>query len=78
MRAHLQGYVSARARIVQITSSAGDVTLALTRVQDAADRPRILQAGIAGDTGDDTEPDDAGERLRVVVDDDAVELSGRQ
>jgi hypothetical protein len=59
VRAHLQGYVSARARIVQVTSSASDITLALTRVQDGSDRPRVLQAGVSGETGDDAQSDGA-------------------
>ena len=57
VRAHLQGYVPNRARIVQVTSSAADITIALTRVQDAADHPQVLQAGVGGDT-DASQPDD--------------------
>ena len=48
VRAHLQGYVPARARIVQITTAARDISIALTRVQGASDQPQILQAGVGG------------------------------
>jgi hypothetical protein len=58
VRAHLQGYVSARARIIQVTASAADLTIALTRVQDESDRPRVLQAGVGGDA-DDSQSDDS-------------------
>src|SRR6266566_1631787 len=43
VRAHLQGYVPARARIVQITTSPRDISIALTKVA-AADQPAVLQA----------------------------------
>ncbi len=62
VRAHLQGYVPARARIVQIATAARDIAIALTRVQDASDPPQILQAGVGGiepadpsSAGNDTE-----------------------
>src|SRR5205814_19211 len=58
VRAHLQGYVPARARIVQVASSAADMTIALTRSPDASDHPRVLQAGVTGDAADTAPPDD--------------------
>ena len=48
VRAYLQGYVPARARIVQVTTTARDISIALTHVQDASDQPQILQAGLGG------------------------------
>src|SRR3977135_4007484 len=38
VRAHLQGYTPARARIVQITTTPHDISIALTRIQGAADQ----------------------------------------
>ena len=58
VRAYLSGYVSARARVLQVSSSAADITIALTRVGDSADRPRVLQAGVDGDADDSPAPDD--------------------
>src|SRR5882672_2623211 len=39
VRAHLQGYVPARARIVQVNTSARDISIALTRVAGKSDQP---------------------------------------
>ena len=92
VRAHLQGYVPARARIIQISTSARDVSIALTRRSDASDSPQILQAGIgAADAGDttvaDTDTEDISEiawRLRHLkrsvlkdVDEGIATLDGR-
>jgi hypothetical protein len=56
LRAHLQGYAPARARVVQVNSTRNTWTLALSRAEgDTA--PRVLAAGVAG--GDDTAPPDA-------------------
>jgi len=61
LRAHLQGYLSARARIVQVNSGHGTWTLALSRtVGDAS--PSVLAAGIGG--GEETaQPETPGEDL---------------
>jgi len=48
VRAHLQGYVPARARIVQVTTTPHDISIALTRLQGASDQPHVLQAGVGG------------------------------
>ncbi len=65
VRAHLQGYVPARARIVQVTtsSSSRDISISLTKVISRTDPPQVLQAtvGTAGvdeaAQGDASEPD---------------------
>jgi hypothetical protein len=73
VRAHLQGYTPARARIVQVTMSPRDISIALTKVTDRSDQPQVLQAGLAapGDDGesaaDDNDTEDHSElawRLR--------------
>jgi len=51
VRAHLQGYTPARARIIQVTTSPRDISIALTR---ATEQPQVLQAGITG-TGDEAD-----------------------
>ena len=48
VRAHLQGYVPARAQIVQVTTAPHDIVIALTRVRGASDQPQVLQAGVDG------------------------------
>jgi hypothetical protein len=48
VRAHLQGYAPARARVVQVTTSPRDISIALTKVTDTSDQPPVLQAGLAG------------------------------
>ena len=40
VRAHLQGYVPARARMVQVTTSSRDISIALTKVTGKSDAPR--------------------------------------
>jgi hypothetical protein len=55
VRAHLQGYTPARARIIQVTMSPRDISIALTRVTDRSDQPQVLQAGLIG-PGDEGEP----------------------
>jgi hypothetical protein len=56
VRAHLQGYAPARARIVQVTPSPHDISIALTKVAGKADQPQVLQAGVgaADDQGDES------------------------
>jgi len=75
VRAHLQGYTPARARIVQITTSSRDISIALTKVTSKTDQPQLLQAGVAGvddadaATADDTDTEDHSElawRLRHI------------
>ncbi len=59
VRAHLQGYAPARARIVQITTSARDISIALTKVAGKSDQPQVLQAGLGGvDDGDQATSDE--------------------
>ena len=53
VRAHLQGYVPARGRIVQVTTSPRDISIALTRVAATSDQPNVLQAGLGGIDGTD-------------------------
>ena len=73
VRAHLQGYVPARGRIIQVDQSTRGVsTIALTRLGDAEATPEVLAAGIApvnveATSGDASETHDHGEvawRLR--------------
>jgi len=72
VRAHLQGYLPARARIVQVNASRTTWTLALSRTDGEAS-PRVLAAGIAGGeevttapeaTGEDHDHDEVAWRLR--------------
>jgi len=56
VRAHLQGYTPARARIVQITTSPRDISIALTKVIIRSDQPQVLQAGIGSAEGEDASP----------------------
>ena len=54
VRAHLQGYAPARARIVQMTTSPRDVSITLTKVTGKPDQ-QVLQAGLApADDGEAT------------------------
>jgi hypothetical protein len=90
VRAHLQGYVPARARIVQIATTPRDISIALTRLPEASDQPQILEAGVGGvdgvePTSPDTDSEDHNEiawRLRhlkrsVLKDvDSAVAIAG--
>src|SRR5688572_17219547 len=49
VRAHLQGYVPAPARIVQITANSRSAhNLSLTRGESSSDTPTVLTAGIGG------------------------------
>ena len=48
VRAHLQGYTPARARIIQVSISSRDISIALTKVNSKTDEPQVLQAGIGG------------------------------
>lgn len=59
VRAHLQGYVPARARIIHVTSATREISIALTRVQGASDPPQVLQAGVGGDDDPETSSPDA-------------------
>lgn len=60
VRAHLQGYTPARARIVQVTMSPRDISIALTKVAGRSDTPQVLQAGLVvpGDEGEPSTADD--------------------
>jgi hypothetical protein len=70
VRAHLQGYASARDRIVQVSTANRDISISLTKVAAKEDQPSVLQAGIGGvdesSTGDDEvdHPSDIAWRLR--------------
>src|ERR1700704_5844741 len=59
VRAHLQGYVPARAKIVQVTTAAHDISIALTRVQGPSDQPQILKAGVGGVDDPESSSEDA-------------------
>jgi hypothetical protein len=71
VRAHLQGYVPARARIVQVNSSRTNWTLALSRTESSSSTS-VLAAGIGGGeeptppeaAGEDHEHDELAWRLR--------------
>src|SRR5262245_48502048 len=53
VQAHLQGYVPARARIIQVTTSMRDISIGMTRAQPEGGPPQVLQAGLgAGDPVD--------------------------
>ena len=52
VRAHLQGYTPARARIVQVMTASRDISIALTKVTGKSDQPQVLQAGVADVDGD--------------------------
>ena len=47
VRAHLQGYASARDRIVQLSTATRDISIALTKVAAKDDQPQVLQAGVS-------------------------------
>jgi outer membrane receptor protein involved in Fe transport len=71
VRAHMQGYASARDRIVQLSTSTRDLSTAPTKVAAKDDRPQVLQAGVgsvdesSSIADDDTEhPSDIAWRLR--------------
>jgi hypothetical protein len=61
VRAHLQGYAPARARIVQVATSSRDISIAMTKVTGRSDQPQVLQAGIAAVDGDAASTADAGD-----------------
>jgi hypothetical protein len=49
VRAHLQGYVPARARIIQVSSTQQAVyVLSLTRTESTPEPPKVLTAGVGG------------------------------
>src|SRR5215468_10479654 len=48
VRAHLQGYASARDRIVQVSTATREISISLTRVAGKDDQPQVLQAGVGG------------------------------
>ena len=49
VRAHLQGYVPAKARVVQVSATAGsDNVLSMTRTVGAPEPPTVLAAGLGG------------------------------
>ena len=73
VRAHLQGYLPARGRIIQVSPTIHDVSMiALTRRADEAEPPPVIAAGVgpvdvAAGTADQADGDDHGEvawRLR--------------
>src|SRR6185503_10723843 len=75
VRARLQGYTAARARIVQVPVSSRDISIALTKATGKADQPQVLQAGVGGGDTDaeavsgDTDHEDHSElawRLRHI------------
>ncbi len=61
VRAHLEGYVPARARTVQVKAAARtSSTIELNRRGDSGDKPELLEAGIAGAaTSGETQETDA-------------------
>ena len=70
LRAHLQGYVPARARVVQVNGNKSTWTLALSRA-GAEGAPSVLAAGVGGggqstppDTTDEHDHDEVAWRLR--------------
>jgi len=58
VRAHLQGYASARDRIVQVSTATRDISISLTRVASKDDQPPVLQAGVGGVDDSSPEADD--------------------
>ena len=48
VRAHLQGYASARDRIVQVSMAMRDISISLTRAAGKDDQPQVLEAGVGG------------------------------
>jgi len=91
LRAHLQGYIPTRARIVQVNAATKNVSaISLTRRTEGTDEPQILEAGVGASatTGDvatpETDAHDPGEvawRLRhakrsVLKDSDFGDLLG--
>ena len=73
VRAHLQGYLPTRPRLVQISTSArGDFTITLVRRSEAADAPAVIAAGVGPvdvsspepDPGETHEHDELAWRLR--------------
>ena len=69
VRAHLQGYASARDRVVQVSTATRDISISLTRVASKEDQPPVLQADVGG--VDDSSPaaadDLSPERHRVAA-----------
>jgi len=61
LRAHLQGYLPARARVVQVSSARASWTLALSRTDGSASPPAVLAAGMAGSGEEATQPEATGE-----------------
>lgn len=63
VRAHLQGYTPASARIVQVATSPRDISIALTRITGKSDQPQVLQAGFSapGDEGEQATDDNDSE-----------------
>jgi len=60
LRAHLQGYLPARARIVQVSNARTSWTLALAR-SDGSTSPSVLAAGIGGSGEEPVAAEPAGE-----------------
>lgn len=59
VRAHLQGYIPARARLVQVNATGRNTsTIALTR-RDQGEQPQVLAAGVGPADADPVEPEDA-------------------
>jgi len=59
VRAHLQGYLPARPRLVQISTSArGDFPITLVKRSEAADPPAVLAAGVGPVDTAAVEPDE--------------------
>jgi hypothetical protein len=58
VRAHLQGYLPARGRVMQVQPGARSVsTIALTRRTDTEDAPQVLEAGVGATSPVAAEPD---------------------
>jgi hypothetical protein len=62
VRAHLQGYLPARPRLVQISTAArGDFNIVLAKRSETADAPAVLAAGVGPiDVPTTTEPENEG------------------
>ena len=63
VRAHLQGYLPARPRLVQISTGArGDFTITLVKRSEAADPPAVVAAGVGPVDVPAAEPDEEARR----------------
>ena len=67
VRAHLQGYTSARDRIVQVSTATRDISISLMRVAAKDDQPQVLQAGVGGVEDSSSVADDDGDHPSDIV-----------